>query len=1369
MPTPQSLQSRLAQGRIDLTANWSQRSYQIALRLQERGEWQSYLSSAELPWLTKALSSEDLWERFITPRSEQWRYHSPPSPIFNTAPDSPKDSNAAAHSTLSSEQTNSPPSAPNKRQVPQDYDDDGDDRMDGRGKGDAQVGKRARASANAPTDEDDDMLSVISGSDIEMAMWTGDAFVASNAVSPGSLSDTAAAAKPQGTGSIEGDLAASESSIICAMAAFHARSAIFEQYVSALCDTANCTRCSDTVNARKDVESVEEQLSADNKNHLGQATDGDGDAANDGDSMVVQVPSLVEAKAPEPLVSRSLDEDEDYDDYDDGDDEGEANNNAKGPSKPPAEAILNDASADGSKKMDVDTKSAVSIPEMLSASIPNATGAADADAQKSDIGPEGQKVVRVALHRVFHTLDELSEVVHEQEVRELHVQQIKDVVEQRAAEPKDMLVNKIGSLQNMKNLAQFIDNHRDSVNMSTRELSHLLSEVRPKRTKWANDRRIGQVELYEALEHVLHELKTMGEASIPFLNQVKRKDAPDYYKVIKNPMDLSAMAKNLRNEVYNNKKQFADHLQLIRDNCYTYNTEPGNYYRKSADSLLAKARILMENVPDIVIREKGAAGTSAHGGDDAHTDCGDESGNESQSVKTGTYGNHEGSVYPDDGTPAPLSAVDSSASGLLARASIEDTSSFPTDATTNDGSAVQTIQQQQQQLQHPANLSVLAHNILRATSTDSAMRTAISDIVDGHDRSLGEKIWSSKVRKQLAEYYQRIEHDAQSEFPDRHVPVRLAEKMQSFLQASHDAVEVIDEKEVDAIAKQNVDIARLRTVFSQTASNGDVTEVRRRNEALDAERKEWLSTVEDMDGRGWTFVSESEPAAGLPQLESLESQAAKEGVLQWLNDDCETTVEEVLQSGPQQVTKDTGVNGNAEDKGTLEKRPSIEAYAVARFPDNAMWRDMAENVELLRSIREIDSKIWAAKLNAPIGHGGFEPLYRSEGRGHSQDDLDEQGHSAITELHRNYANTLDPPTPFSMDSNGARKLLQRTTALILAHTGFNAVTESAMSGLMDFFVDYMTNVGRTLRTYMDKHGRTMSMEAILAHTLYDNGTEDLAELEYYARGEIIKQGHKLMDLKKNLSRSYQEIMSDGRPDGAGASVDASTLESGDSFITGMVGGLGDLGDDFFGFKELGLDKEFGLETLNVPQRLWYGKSAAQNDTGVAQQQEVLAFPLPKPWEPIITPRGQIGLLQKFLCEKLKAVNGIDPPGFKGVLDGASEGNGDEDNDINMEDSTIVKSELQSEPRSEAKGNESEKADERKPAIANNEDNVADVFPEDWKPIPEDESLPVRMRYGASRPKQPQPNYLTHPRTHMHVGSGQVATPTAHCKEETNYD
>lgn len=41
------------------------------------------------------------------------------------------------------------------------------------------------------------------------------------------------------------------------------------------------------------------------------------------------------------------------------------------------------------------------------------------------------------------------------------------------------------------------------------------------------------------------------------------------------------------------------------------------------------------------------------------------------------------------------------------------------------------------------------------------------------------------------------------------------------------------------------------------------------------------------------------------------------------------------------------------------------------------------------------------------------------------------------------------------------------------------------------------------------------------------------------------------------------------------------------FISGMFGE--DLGEDFFGFKELGLDQECNMRSLSVPSRLWFGK------------------------------------------------------------------------------------------------------------------------------------------------------------------------------------
>ncbi|KAJ2672814.1 Transcriptional activator spt7, partial [Coemansia sp. RSA 1285] len=404
------------------------------------------------------------------------------------------------------------------------------DRENGQGEGrTGKPEKRARINSVVSGDSDEDMLSVLSGSDIDMAVWSREGSIVLGAGSPASGAD-ATEPKPTDNMPASNDVSAAESAITCALAAFHVRTAIFEQYLS-----------SSNAIERRDA---------------------------DADQAVLK--SKVEA--PMPLVSRGLDEDEDYDDDDDDNDDNTNDNdnvNGNGTEKSigisvgPSVYLASEHSTSSLQKPLENTD----VDKQFPGNLDSVTAQLEHGLGISKTGSTGD--TNVFLGGVFHTLDELDDVVYEHQVREMNSRQIKEVMEERTAEPKDMLVNKIGSLQNMKNLAQFIDSHRDSVNMTTRELSHLLSEVRPKRTKWANDRRIGQVELYDALEHVLNELKSIGEAAVPFLSQVKRKDAPDYYKVIKQPMDLGAMAKNLRNEAYNNKKQFMDHLQLIHSNCYT--------------------------------------------------------------------------------------------------------------------------------------------------------------------------------------------------------------------------------------------------------------------------------------------------------------------------------------------------------------------------------------------------------------------------------------------------------------------------------------------------------------------------------------------------------------------------------------------------------------------------------------------------------------------------------------------------------------------------------------------------------------------------------------------------------------------------------
>ncbi|KAJ2665163.1 Transcriptional activator spt7 [Coemansia sp. RSA 1200] len=1289
---------------IAVSRNLLERSYQVALCLDRRGEWPSYLSAAELPWLKRALESQSLWEQFISPQPEQWRFHAPPPPIFELEQPRSRGSSKqeAAGSGTNSVRAKTPLSTanhgrsdghPTKRASQQT------DRENGQGEGRAgKPEKRARINSVVSGDSDEDMLSVLSGSDIDMAVWSREGSIVLGTGSPASGAD-ATEPKPANNAPASNDVSAAESAITCVLAAFHVRTAIFEQYLSVLYHSNECSQCTHPSTALTDLVNVELELFGDSSKNSGACCDliesSNAIERRDADADQAALESKVEA--PMPLVSRGLDEDEDYDD-DDNDDNGNGNVNGTEKSASisvgPAVDLVSKHSTLPLQKPSENANADKQFPgnlDSVTAQLEHGLGISKTDSTGD---------TKVFLGGVFHTLDELDNVVYEHQVREMNARQIKEVMEERAAEPKDMLVNKIGSLQNMKNLAQFIDSHRDSVNMTTRELSHLLSEVRPKRTKWANERRIGQVELYDALEHVLNELKSIGEAAVPFLSQVKRKDAPDYYKVIKQPMDLGAMAKNLRNEAYNNKKQFMDHLQLIHSNCYTYNTDPGNYYRKSADTLLSKAKQLMELVPDIVIREKGSTV------DDGHTEYGDESGNESTSART-NFGNREGSVVPDDGTPAPGSA-DMSIS-FAHRSSTDEISTVDCAIIANGASVGE-----YNSMRNQRKMSALAQNILRATEGGVFPDSPISVLTDGYERPLYEKVWRNRASQRITEYAQQAEEDAESLFPDRRIIPRMATKMREFFASTHDNIEPVDDQDLRVIERQ-ADMSELCTVYPLVQGSSDAADIRRRNEELDRERKEWIRCVEELQHHQWKFVSECEPTAGLPCLEPLEAQMKRGGVLCWLNDDCEKAVGQTL--------GDTVGSNQQLDK---DSRPTIEAYAAGRFPDNTMWREMADSVERLRSIRGIDNKIWAAKLNIPIGYlrsrGGANGGDSSQ-MVQNEEDVDVR---TVRELHGDYPTRPDPKIALEVGSAGAYKLLQRTVAFMLLHLGFEAVTAPAMAAMVEFFVDYITNLGRTLRTYIDKHGRTMSTEAILAHSLYSNGIEELSELEYYMRGELGRYSNKLEDLEKKLTKSYQDTVSDGRP--GTSAVDSAALEGSDAFVTGMISGLGDLGEDFFGFKELGLDKELGLEHLSVPQRLWYGRSATQDEsaTQVPQEQQN-ANSSPDAWEPITGTEGHIGLLHSFINEKLKAANSVSSPGPD------EKAGGEDGSDLTV-----------------AAGEETTKDDASAQQSADVERKR--------HPIPEDESLPVKARFGASRPKAPPPNYLTHPRTHMHVGSGKSAAP-----------
>jgi transcriptional activator SPT7 len=187
----------------------------------------------------------------------------------------------------------------------------------------------------------------------------------------------------------------------------------------------------------------------------------------------------------------------------------------------------------------------------------------------------------------------------------------------------------------LKHLLTKIESKRDALALTDAELRKLLSDVRKNRSnsKWASEDLIGREELYEALESMLK--KAMADKSAyPFLVKVRRQQAPDYHNIIRRPMDLGTVQRNLKTGTYfRSKAHFMEEVDLIWDNCLRYNTDPvwrfdvqlikNHPLRPLAMAMRNVTAALGEFIPDITIRTRAeveAEEAAAEAEEDAHSE-----------------------------------------------------------------------------------------------------------------------------------------------------------------------------------------------------------------------------------------------------------------------------------------------------------------------------------------------------------------------------------------------------------------------------------------------------------------------------------------------------------------------------------------------------------------------------------------------------------------------------------------------------------------------------------------------------------------------------------------------------------------------------
>lgn len=913
---------------------------------------------------------------------------------------------------------------------------------------------------------------------------------------------------------------------------------------------------------------------------------------------------------PTKRVKRVIDED-DYGDDDDEDDEDEpaidSNNNISSLKSKAAAVAASKALPSPSKSGSSPIASAPSPDKLYDranqdasqgsqTSQAQANKSEDARKQLEDARKDIEESVKRSFFSVFYTYENDRAAMLEQQQLEESEKQLQAEMDKNnnnnanggnSSENHGSLssANLGASSLTLKHLIARIDMKRDMVRASDAELRSLMNEVRKNRSKWASEENVNQEELYEALEKVLTELKAHTEYSTPFLQRVNKKDAPDYYNFIKQPMDLGSMTKKLKSLTYKSKADFVTDLNLIWDNCLRYNQDMNHPLRRMANGMRKEAEKLIPLIPDLVIRPRAEVEAEERrkqngGEDDGGDDSDDEPIMSSRGrIAGGAKGTKSRKTHSDqkEGTPNMEQKPMIQLNGLLAKAHREGS-----ELDGSNGFATPPIGGSMT----PSGLNGLSgvgSNVdamdidgpeLNGMVLGQALNEAAQDAYEDEEY----KIWKQVTKKDRAlitkARYQLFANNKLN--VDEPAILRTRAGMRRYLRARQQA---------EAYASAGQD--------SSAVTKGKAAET-------------LAEGMEEDDDKCIPFWYE-------PQCIVLDIPRK----LRWIEDE----------------------EGNAinQHEEFLHRLPE----GLFTAPKSALAQKFDANLRQMQETRKICSKIGVIKqmqLQTQVYANQFpkynpEPFYEKDVEPHVQ-----IGDNVV------------------MAPEVCRAALQRSVAKIFYHAGFEEFQPSAMDAITDIAADYFGKIISTFKNYTEiemkdpaadyiQRGHTAqprySDEEALLHTLSEMGYS-IESLESYAKDEVERLGHKLTGIHERMKAHLSDLLrpavtESGGQDGAAAFDDGSEQFIGGDFAE-------ELGEDFFGFKELGLAGEMG-GMLSVPLHLLQSRVRnqyqVQNPTqgpSDAVLFEDLAPPDPVTKENI---QEQIGLVKNFFLAKLHA-NGDTP-------------------------------------------------------------------------------------------------------------------------------
>lgn len=174
--------------------------------------------------------------------------------------------------------------------------------------------------------------------------------------------------------------------------------------------------------------------------------------------------------------------------------------------------------------------------------------------------------------------------------------------------------------------------------------------------------------------------------------------------------------------------------------------------------------------------------------------------------------------------------------------------------------------------------------------------------------------------------------------------------------------------------------------------------------------------------------------------------------------------------------------------------------------------------------------------------------------------------------------------------------LQKSVSAILMATGFETSNPFCASIMTQLAEEHLGNLAKSMKLHEESNSinkmnirgvSPTNVKDIVQMSLEENGIDKPDIIYTYYKEYLAKRNKKLKDIKTALEEFLKDLLRPGLQD----INETQFSDNSDQFMTGEFSE--EIGDDFFGFRELGLDKEFGILSASVPLHLLHSRLSYQ--------------------------------------------------------------------------------------------------------------------------------------------------------------------------------